>query len=160
MQAAQRGPCSRRRSCGYVHAVTHRCAQRCRPANMSRAVCVPRGHFATLGYIGHSFSFSPTRVHAALPRECVSLSVAVTRRATHCCTCINARLSSHVNLMSLPCVFRRNARIPRIEISEKAPSRRKIGIPLRGAALRVRALQRRLPAPEPEDIVARCELCE
>lgn len=52
--STQRGPCSRRRSCGYVHVVTRRCAQRCRPANMSRAVCAPCGHFATLSYIGRS----------------------------------------------------------------------------------------------------------
>lgn len=64
MQAAQRSPCSPRRSCGYAHAVTRRCAQRCRPANMSRAVCAPRGHFATLVYIGRSCIL---QMHAAFP---------------------------------------------------------------------------------------------
>lgn len=61
--AAQRSPCSRRRSCGYAHAVTRRCAQRCRLANVSRAVCAPRGRFATLAISG-AFSCVPHKQRA------------------------------------------------------------------------------------------------
>lgn len=120
MHAAQRGPCSRRFFYGAAvmymqsRAVVHKDAGPliCRVQSVHRVAISPR-----------------LAISGTLPLVCflASVSLLQPRRATHCCTRIDARLSSRIrrsdeSLLS----FWRNIAIPSIEISEKTPSKRKM----------------------------------